>query len=114
MWESQKHYYTTQKTVRLKLFQGPLPFLPSLVHMCYSLRTAGHTRESTAMYPDKERILWHGFSSAMPARIKPRSVRSISACGPSTGSSHGWMKKTCCRGRNGRGKSHEPCRSPTL
>src|SRR4029450_2454966 len=31
------------------------------------------------MHRDKESALWHGFSSAMPARIKPRSVRSITA-----------------------------------
>jgi hypothetical protein len=32
------------------------------------------SRYNTAMHPDKEGALWYGFSSAMPARIKPRSV----------------------------------------
>jgi hypothetical protein len=41
------------------------------------------------MHPEKEGALWHGFSSAMPARIKPKSVRSITAFTPSTASSHG-------------------------
>src|SRR5712691_11036969 len=92
----------------------PGPPAPSHVHMCYAMRPAGHTRENVAMHPNKESALWRGFSSAMPPRIKPKSVRFTVAYGPSTGSSHGWMKKTCCRVRTGRGKSHEPYRSLTL
>src|SRR5262245_33325234 len=43
--------------------------------MCYSLRTVDHTREHVAKHPDndKESALWHGFSSVMQVRIKPRS-----------------------------------------
>jgi hypothetical protein len=32
------------------------------------------SRYNTTMYPEKESALWHGFSSAIPARIKPRSI----------------------------------------
>jgi hypothetical protein len=51
--------------------------------MCYARRPADDMRENVVMHPEKESALWPGFSSAMPARIKPRSMKSITSCGPS-------------------------------
>src|SRR5215211_3165757 len=42
--------------------------------MCYAKRPANHTRVTAATYPDKESTLWRGFSSAMPARIRPSPI----------------------------------------
>src|SRR5262249_4262226 len=66
---------------------------PSRVHVCYAMYTADHARENAAINLDKERALWHGFSSAMPPRIKPRSVRSINNSKP-WDLHRGWMRWT--------------------
>jgi len=83
----------------------------SRVHMCYAMRPADHTRENAARHPDQESTLWRGFSSAMPARIKPGSVRSINTSKP-WGLRRGWMKWTFYLARTGSMRSsfgvHQP------